>query len=387
MRAHSNDVGTPSNRLESATESRGAGKACTRASVGCTSDARFQNVRGTRSASWHVRSWVVDAHHLPTLALTPGTESAVGAQPDVSVIVVNYRSAELTIRALEAARRSAGALLLEQIVVDNASGEADVELLGRELPEAAVITLAENRGFAAGNNAGIAQATGRYLLLLNPDAFARDDALAQLVRHLDAHPAAGLAAPVLENEDGTIQANLYLHFPSLATLFVEFCFPLALVAVALRTRRAEPARARAGWLPIAHAIGAALLVRAEAARATGPLDERFFLYLEETEWQRRMAAAGWRRDGVPSARFVHLGGGSSGSPTIASPHYLDSAALFFRHGRAAERVIGVAAAVSWVWLNIFRLLGLGTGDEDRLRSAFGELLRLLRTRRRERLAS
>ena len=307
-------------------------------------------------------------------------------RPDISVIVVNYRSAELTLRALEAARRSAGTFALEQIVVDNASGGTDVERLRSELPEATVIALAENRGFAAGNNAGIAQAGGRYLLLLNPDAFAQRDGLAELVRHLDAHPAAGLAAPVLENEDGTVQANLYRRFPTLATLFVEFCFPLALVAVALRARLADPARAPAGWLPIAHAMGAVLLVRAEAAAATGPLDERFFLYLEETEWLRRMAAAGWRRDGVPSARFTHLGGGSSSSPTIASPHYLDSAALFFRPGWAAESVIAVAAVISWVWLKTFSLLGRSSGPRDELRSAFSSLLRLLGTRRRDRRA-
>jgi N-acetylglucosaminyl-diphospho-decaprenol L-rhamnosyltransferase len=304
-------------------------------------------------------------------------------QPDVSVIIVNYRSAQLTMRALEAVRHSARAFSLEEIVVDNASGDTEVELLRRELPGTTMIALAENRGFAAGNNAGIARATGRYLLLLNPDAFARDDALARLVRHLDAHPAAGLVAPVLENDDGSVQANLYRHFPTLATLFVEFCFPLALVAVRLRTRLANPALTRTGWLPVAHAIGAVLLVRAEAARATGPLDERFFLYLEETEWQRRMAAAGWRRDGVPSARFVHLGGGSSSSPTLASPHYLDSAALFFRHGRAAESVIAVAAVISWMWLRIFGVLGLSSSPEDELRSAFGDLLRLLSERHRK----
>jgi len=312
----------------------------------------------------------------------------VGAdQPDISVIVVNYRSADLTMRALEAARSSAGALLLEEIVVDNGSGTADVEMLRCRLPQASVIALPENRGFAAGNNTGIAQARGRHLLLLNPDAFAREDALAQLARHLDAHPRAGLAAPVLENEDGSVQANLYGRFPSLTTLFVEFCFPLALVAVALRTRLTDPARAPGGWLPIAHAMGAALLVRADAARATGPLDERFFLYLEETEWQRRMACAGWRRDGVASARFIHLGGGSSSSPTLASPHYLDSAALFFGHGRAAERVITLAAAVSWVWLRLASAVGLSSGPEDELRSAFRVLLRLLGARRRERRRS
>jgi GT2 family glycosyltransferase len=285
---------------------------------------------------------------------------------------------------LEAARRSAGALSVEEIVVDNASGEAELERLRQALPRANVIALPENRGFAAGNNVGIGQASGRYLLLLNPDAFARGDALAALARHLDANAEAGLAAPVLENEDGSVQANLYRHFPTLGFLFVEFCHPLALIAVRLRTRLTDPARAPWGWIPIAHAIGAVLLVRAEAARATGPLNERFFLYLEETEWMRRMAATGWRRNAVPSARFVHLGGGSSSSPTVASPHYLDSATVFFGRRYAPEAVIAVAASISWTYLKVISLLGMSSSAQDELRLAFTRLLRLLVSRLRRR---
>ncbi len=300
--------------------------------------------------------------------------------PDVSVIVVNYRSASLTIRALQAARASAGDHTLQEVVVDNDSGDHEIELLRRELPHATVIAADDNRGFAAGNNLGIARASGRYLLLLNPDAFARDEAIAQLVRHLDSHPGAGLAAPVLENADGTVQPNLYAGFPTLTSLFIEFCFPLALLAITLRKRLTEPERAPAGWRPIAHAIGAALLVRAEAAESTGPLDERFFLYLEETEWQRRMAASGWRRDAVPTARFVHLGGGSSSSHSLASPHYLDSARLFFGHGYMTEWLIGSAAICSWAWLKLASVIGRSTSAEDELRLVFVNLLALLRSR-------
>ncbi len=300
------------------------------------------------------------------------------------MVIVNYRSAALTLKALEAARLSAGGLVLEEIVVDNASGDSEADRLRRELPDAKVIELNENRGFAAGNNAAIAQAGGRYLLLLNPDAFAQRDALQKLVAHLDTHPAVGLVAPVLENEDGSIQANLYWRLPTFATLFVEFCFPLGLIAVGRRTRRADADIAGPGAVEIAHAIGAVLLVRAEAARATGPLDERFFLYLEETEWQRRMARLGVRRDGLLGARFVHLGGGSSSSPTLASPHYLDSAEIFFGKGLLAERVIASGAVISWLWLRISELLGRSSGPAEELRGAFGDLLRLLAVRQRAR---
>jgi N-acetylglucosaminyl-diphospho-decaprenol L-rhamnosyltransferase len=300
-------------------------------------------------------------------------------RPDVSVIVVNYRSAELTLKALAEARRGADALTIQEIVVDGASGDQEVQLLRASLPTATVVALPENRGFAAGNNAGMEQATGRHLLLLNPDAFAQTDAVATLVEHLDEAPETGLVAPLLLNCDGSPQDNVFRRFPNLLTLFVDFCAPLAFL---LRGTCLDPHNVPRAQLreprPIAHAIGAALLVRAEAARDAGPLDESFFLYLEETEWQQRIADAGWRREVVPAARFTHLGGGSSSSHPLASPHYLKSVRRYYRHPRLAMVVTGVAGTISWLSLRLANSLGLGTERTRALERTFGELLTLLR---------
>ena len=295
------------------------------------------------------------------------------------MIVVNYRSAELTLKALAEARRAAGALTLQEIVVDGASGEQELALLRSSLPMARIIALPENRGFAAGNNAGIEQASGRHLLLLNPDAFAQGDAVATLAEHLDRAPATGLVAPLLLNDDGSPQDNVFRRFPNLLTLFVDFCAPLAFL---LRGRRLDPhnlprAQLR-GPRPIAHAIGAALLVRAAAAHDAGPLDEGFFLYLEETEWQKRIASAGWGREVVPVARFTHLGGGSSSSHPLASPHYLSSVRHYYRQPRTAMTVIRVAGNISWLSLRLANIIGLGSERTKALEGTFGELLALLR---------
>jgi N-acetylglucosaminyl-diphospho-decaprenol L-rhamnosyltransferase len=323
-------------------------------------------------------SQTADAARLdPSTTTRP--DSPATARPDVSVIVVNYRSAQLTLRALADARRSAGALSVEEIVVDGASGGDEVELLRTQRPQATVLALAENRGFAAGNNAGIARARGRYLLLLNPDAFAQGDAVAALVRHLEREPVAGLAAPLLLNPDGSPQDNAHKRFPNLATLFVDFCAPLAFLVRGglldphnISRRRLRAPRA------IAHAIGAVLLVRAQAAHDTGPLDEGYFLYLEETDWQRRMAAAGWRRDVVPGAHFEHLGGGSSSSSPLASPHYLESVRRYYPHPRAAMATIRLAGTISLLSLRAAHTLGLGSQRTRSLERAFAELRAQLR---------
>jgi N-acetylglucosaminyl-diphospho-decaprenol L-rhamnosyltransferase len=301
------------------------------------------------------------------------------APPDLSVIVVNYRSAPLTVRALEHAARSAGALAVEEIVVDAGSAPEELTLIRERRPQAQVVELGANRGFAAGNNAGIARARGRHLLLVNPDAFAQDDAVDALVRRLDSRPSTGLLAPLLLNEDGSAQDNIHRRFPNLLTLFVDFCAPVAFL---VRGGPLDPHHIPRQRLivpqPIAHATGAALLVRAAAAAATGPLDDGFFLYLEETEWQRRMAAAGWDREVLPSARFVHLGGGSSGGFALASPHYIASVRRYYAHPRLALAVIWAAALISFATLRAATAFGLGSPRTRQLATGFGALLMLLR---------
>jgi GT2 family glycosyltransferase len=292
---------------------------------------------------------------LGTAALSHGGPCAsivaVERRADVSIVMVNFRTPDLALDALAAARSSAGSgLRVEEVIVDNGSADGSAEALRAGRPEAKVLALPENRGFAAGNNAGIAAARGRHLLLLNSDAFPIADALKRLVAYLDAHPRVGIAAPALHNRDRSHQLNASKRFPGALSVFVEFCFPLGQL---LYGRRAHPmlVATRDYDRPrrIAHAMGAALLVRAQAARAVGALDEGFFLYLEETEWQRRFAGAGWEVHLVPDARMTHLTG-QSGLPShsFASAHYLTSLRRYHRNRGSVILAARAGAASSIV---------------------------------------
>lgn len=299
-------------------------------------------------------------------------------RPDLSVIVVNYKNAEMATRALADTERSAGTLALQEIIVDIDSPAEDLELLRERRPRAQIVELRTNPGFAASCNAGIGQARARHLLVLGSDAFAIGNAVEALVRYIDAHPHVGLLAPLQLKVDGSPQDNVFRRFPNMLTLFVDFCTPVAFL---VRGRRFDPhhiARRRlTGPQPIAHANGAVMLVRAQAAADTGPLDSGFRLYLEETEWQRRMARAGWERAVLPSARFTHVGGASSSGFALASPYYLDSVCRYFDHPRVALAVVRAAAVLSR--LTVLAVIGLGF-DSERMRTlerGFGELLALL----------
>lgn len=298
--------------------------------------------------------------------------------PEIAIVVVNYRTPELTLRALAAARAAAGGRSTELVVVDN--GAADVAALRAGGPDVRVVALPENLGFAAGVNAGFAASRAETVLLLNSDAFPQDDAVDGLARYLEAHPRVGVVAPALVHEDGSRQPNAYRRFPTLLTLFAEFSAPLhPLARTSLHPHLLPPARAeRPGR--VAHVMGAAMLVRRAAYAAAGPLDEGYFLYLEETEWQRRLAAAGWEIHLEPAARVVHLERASSGFEVI-SPHFVRSAQRYFRSARSARAVMVAGAASSVIAARVASRLRPQDPRFPKLERGFQEVLREVRASR------
>jgi N-acetylglucosaminyl-diphospho-decaprenol L-rhamnosyltransferase len=271
---------------------------------------------------------------------------------DFAVVIVNYRSAALARRCAELAAADAPS---EILIVDNASGDGSVE----DLRAAGLEVLARpaNDGFAAGVNAGFAATTAPHVVLLNPDCEPRPGALRALVDHLDRTPAAGIAAPRLLNPDGSSQPNAYRRAPGLVTIATELCIPLALAmehVPVLDTYRVRD------WRPgarVAHVIGAALAVRRDAYAATAGLDEGFFLYLEETEWQARVRAAGFTIELVPGAEVVHLIRGGGEAALAPSPHYLDSARRYLRlrgtPAAVADSALRTAIAISRLFARIW----------------------------------
>jgi len=170
----------------------------------------------------------------------------------------------------------------------------------------------ENRGMGGGNNTGMRAAGGRYVLLLNSDAWATGDAVETLAAYLDANPDVGIAGPRLLNPDGTLQRSVR-GFPTLWRLATEYLFlrKLAPHSRALNAFYAGDFR-HDETRDVESLYGAALMVRCEAADAVGLFDEDFFMFSEETDWTYRFLQAGWRVVFVADAEFVHVGGATHG---------------------------------------------------------------------------
>ena len=235
------------------------------------------------------------------LALRP-TDTLV----DLSVIIVSFNTRDLLRACLRSVERAAAAApRTEVIVVDNGSQDGSRPMVRAEFAGVRLIE-SENVGFAAGNNKGIAAASGRFFLMLNPDTEVLDDALNALVRFMDRHPQAGACGGRLLNADGSFQHSAF-RFPNLWMSFFDFFNINHRVINSRLNGRYPPSLYRGGPFQIDHPLGACLLVRREALQQVGLMDDGFFMYCEEIDWCLRIKRAGWQIWHVGDAPVIHHG--------------------------------------------------------------------------------
>ena len=239
------------------------------------------------------------------------------AHLDLGIVIVSWNVRELLRRCLRSVEQSlrTSHIAYRIVVVDNASHDNTAQMVRDEFPDVLLIANDTNRGFAGGTNdglkaLGLLQGTGtarrmpRYVMLLNPDTEVVGDALPRLVHYLDTNPEAIAVGPQLRYGDGSLQSSRR-RFPSRATLFLESTLLEAWWPGnwwARRYRMEE--RPATGEQVVDWLMGAALLVRASVVEWVGGLDEGFFMYSEELEWQERMARAYRHHPG----RIVYLAG-------------------------------------------------------------------------------
>jgi len=269
-------------------------------------------------------------------------------RPELSVIVVTHNRGELALATLRSARAAAAGLDVQWLVVDSGSTDGTPTAIERELPDLSV-SRCPNIGFAAANNRALERANGRYVLLLNPDVEIVSGTLAELIAALDARPEVGIASVIQQGMDAELQYSIR-RFPSPRYALGE---ALALPWQGCREEERSPSRYRregaAEWL-----VGAFLIARAEAVRDVGNLDERFFMYSEETDWCYRARAAGWEVRHLPQMTVTHRTVRSTNPELVAQLSY---AKLLFAHKHYKRRqtaTIRLALATR----HLLRVLGL-----------------------------
>jgi hypothetical protein len=281
---------------------------------------------------------------------------------DASIVVVSWNGREVLADCLASIEREllgradAERLSFETIVVDNGSSDGSAELVRSRFAWAQLVALPENRGFAAGNNVGLRLAKGRHAVLLNSDTVVQPGALERCVRFLDANPRVGVVGPQLLNPDGSRQNSIH-NYPSLATEWL----PKGLLERLFPRRFPSKRFEHAGPIEVEAVLGACLCVRREVLEQVGLVPEDYFLFLEETDWCLRIAAAGWRIVHLPDARIVHVHGASSKKviPWQTRIEYHRSLYHFFRKHRGsavAASVVALRFAKSLLYVVVRALL-------------------------------
>lgn len=270
--------------------------------------------------------------------------------PPLSLIVVSFNTRDLLQDCLRSIPAGLGDLSGEIWVVDNASSDGSPEMVATSFPDVHLVRSETNLGFARANNLALAQASGEFLVLLNPDTECDSDSLKLLVKFLEEHPRCGACAPRLLNSDRSLQPNGSL-FPTPGREWLQF---LGFDRLAPRWYAGRFGAGREDLeqtCRVDSVSGACLAIRREALDQVGPLDERFFLFFEEVDWCRRAATAGWEIWLAAESTVVHHWMGSVRLHVRqANRHYLANLVRYHRkhHGWVGAALVLPLYVLGWL---------------------------------------
>jgi N-acetylglucosaminyl-diphospho-decaprenol L-rhamnosyltransferase len=232
-------------------------------------------------------------------------------RPDLDVVVVSHGAEELLRRCLRSLREHPASGPMRVTVVDSGSPDATPEMVAREFPEVRLVRR-DNIGFSAANNVVLRESDAGAVLLLNPDTEVYAGTLDAALARLRADQRIGMVGVKLVTETGELDHACKRSFPT----------PLAALAHFTGIGRREGAAGALSQYRATHlgddepgevdaVNGAFMLCRAAAAREVGPLDEGYWLYMEDLDWCRRFWEAGWKVFYEPAGVALHVKGGSS----------------------------------------------------------------------------
>jgi len=275
---------------------------------------------------------------------------------DVSIVIVNWNTCELLRACLSSIPRAmrdgdghgAASYQIEIIVVDNGSHDGSAEMAARTFPHVRLLINERNVGFAAANNLALRGAHGRYLLLLNSDTVVRPSAIEAMVTHMDAHPDLGAVGPRLLNADGSLQLSAHdfprLDHDAVMLLDVKHWPMVGVVARRFAQRAYGPLHEQTrtvDWVS-----GACLMLRREALRQVGVLDEAYFFFFEESDLCYRLSERGWRTAFLADAEVIHMGGQSRDrAPAASLVWYYRGLLRYYRLHSSRRRYTLVRAGV------------------------------------------
>ena len=271
--------------------------------------------------------------------------------PMISVIVVSYNTRDLLLDCLRTLYACTEAEI-EVIVVDNASRDGSPDAVEREFPDVRVLRQPENTGFGRANNAGLQQASGRFILLLNSDVTVKEGAVDRMSDFLLLHPEAGAVGPKLVRPDGRLDLACRRGFPTPSASFYRMSGLSKLFPGSRRFNQYNLGHLANGELhEIDAGTAACLMVRLAAVDQVGLFDPDFFMYGEDLDLCFRLKEGGWKIFYMPAAEAIHIKGASSRQQTSRMLFAFHSAMWTFHYKHYAADLSAFGNGLIWasIW--------------------------------------
>jgi len=237
---------------------------------------------------------------------------------DLSIVIVNYNNRGLLRQCLKSLFKTlaSSSVSYKVVVVDNNSKDGSVDMVREEFPPARLIPLENNLGYAKAVNIGIKSIECNYYLILNMDTtIVQENAIDKMVSFMEANKGVGLAGPKLINPNGTTQVS--------SCRFPKFMYPIyrrTFLGKLPHAKKAIHKYLMFDWdhnqsRPVDWVLGTGMIVRNEAIKQVGLMDERFFMYFEDVDWCRRFWENQWQVYYIHDIEIVHYHGRGSAKKT------------------------------------------------------------------------
>jgi len=282
--------------------------------------------------------------------------------PEITLAFLNYNTAGELLQALASVPAAVSGVAARVVVIDNGSTDDSLEQVKNTDPAQEILALPGNMGFAAAFNRLFSYTVTPYYLLLNSDIILPPGSVRAMLDTIAACPDAGIAGMALVREDGTAQTSYY-PLPSLASELINRSLWQRMHTVTISEETP---------VDVESIIGAVMLVPRTTIDTAGMLDERFFFFLEETDWCKRIAAAGLRVLHFPGIHVTHLQGRAANQvPVRARIEFHRSRMIYFEkhYGRIAKYVLAIGSfirlLVNWLAYLLLTLFCFGIHEKTR----------------------
>lgn len=255
---------------------------------------------------------------------------------DISIIIVNYNTFEITCNCLTSVLNSKTSCSLEVILIDNNSKDKNPDLFLQKFPYIKLIVNHINLGFGAANNEGMRIAKGKYILLLNSDTIIDSDTLEKCYQFIKSDFARkkniGLVGCKILNPNGSIQPSVFPYLKNNTLTFLITSNPLINLILKLLKKDRHTSFNFNKTQQVGDISGAFMFLSSKVGTTAGYFDTDFFMYCEDTEWCRERISKYYSIYYYPDTSIIHLGGQSAPQAAMFVQNKLSLSLLWYKKG-------------------------------------------------------